>query len=346
MAAQYPAALVTTTQLAELGIRPGSSVSTTVRSRFEELPIKKTAAASTANVAGTYANGTAGVGANKAVGGTTLTVDTVVIANNDRVLLKDQTTAFENGVYTATGVGTAVVLTRSIDADTSAKLSDILVEVSGGSVNGDTQWRGTATLPTVGTTALPFRRSRPLYVPGGPRDPWGAGALTVPVISQNMGRADAAGTYSLPLSAQQLLVGGVVAPAGRTVTNINYIDITAGAVPTIDWFALARQSDRLTMAHTANITTAPTAGIVTRALTATWTPNYDTPVWIVWSHSNATTAKVVLSSPTGNAAGNLVTPAWSATNGVTPTTTVPTDNTTVITAATTGVTSIPLFWLT
>src|SRR4051812_23769448 len=63
----------------ELGTNAKGLYATSVRERFEVSAYKNQSArvASTANVAGTYANGTAGVGATKAVGGTTLTVDGV-----------------------------------------------------------------------------------------------------------------------------------------------------------------------------------------------------------------------------------------------------------------------------
>jgi hypothetical protein len=328
-----------------------------VGSWLEEFPIKEVdmATAVGANLAATYANGTAGVGATLTANPAAAmpTVDGVAPAVGQRILVKDQTSAAQNGVYTVTTITSPWVLTRASDADTPAKLSDSDVRVSGGSTQGDTEWKcGVSTL-TRGTTTLPFRRSFPFYTPGGPRDPWGAGASTTTVVAQNMARADAAGTYSLPLSTQQLLIGGIVAPAGRTVTNVNWICTQVGAAPTIDWFALCLVNAtggvavRTTVRHTTNITSAPGAtGIVTRALTSTWTPDYDSVVWVVWSHSNATTAKIALASPTGSAVGNLVAPAMSATNGTTPTTTVPTDGTTVITAPTTGVANIPLIWLT
>ena len=334
---------------AELGINPRGLYAATVRERFEIAAYKNQSvrAASTANVTGTYANGTAGVGATKAVGGTTLSVDGIAMANGDRVLLKDQTSAFENGIYTVSGIGSSVVLTRAIDADTATKIADCRVLVDQGSQQGDTEWGCVATAPTMGTTALGFKRTSPIYGHGNPRFPWEFGAsLTALPIMATLPRVLVSTAFTWALSGQTL-VGGIVVPAGKTVTNINYVATTAGAAPSVDWFALARQSDRIVQAHTANSVAAPTAGaITTRALTAPWTPNYDTPVWIVHSLVVATTARVVMAGPAGLAAANLLAPAICASNGVTPTTTLPTDGTTAITAATTGVANIPYFWLT
>ena len=79
--------------------------------------------ASTANVAGTYnnANGTITAGSNGAI-----SIDGVTPSANDRVLLKDQTDATENGLYLVTTVGdgsTAYVLTRTPDADAAAEIT-------------------------------------------------------------------------------------------------------------------------------------------------------------------------------------------------------------------------------
>src|SRR5881397_2207237 len=41
------------------------------------------------------------------------TLDGVTLATNDRILLKDQTNAFDNGIYVWTG--SAVALTRAVD---------------------------------------------------------------------------------------------------------------------------------------------------------------------------------------------------------------------------------------
>jgi hypothetical protein len=63
-------------------------------------------AASTANVVGTYSNGVAGVGATFTVTATgAFTLDGIAINTiGQRVLLKNQATGFQNGVYTAENI--------------------------------------------------------------------------------------------------------------------------------------------------------------------------------------------------------------------------------------------------
>lgn len=337
----------------ELGPDPRGLYAATVRERFEIAAYKNQscAAATTGSLAATYANGTAGVGATLTAspGAALPTIDGVTLAAGNRLLVKNQTTASQNGIYVVTTATSPWVLTRTIDADTPAKIADCKVLVDNGTANGDTEWLCATTAPTLGTTSLYFRRTMPFYGVGNPRSQWtpGYSATTAPSIAETLPRQLATATMTpTAATAVQYLIGGITVPAGRTVTNVNVIHTSTGATISVYWFALARQSDRLVMGHTANDTTAPTANVLrTKALVAPWTPIEDTPVWVIWS-LNASTSPAILTGVSGQTAVNLLAPAMIATNGVAPTTTVPTDNTTVITAATTGVANVPYAFLT
>ncbi len=64
------------------------------------------------------------------------TIDGVTLAANDRLLLKNQTTASENGIWVWTASGSA--LTRSIDADNNGELAPgASLSVTEGSTNAD-----------------------------------------------------------------------------------------------------------------------------------------------------------------------------------------------------------------
>jgi hypothetical protein len=81
-------------------------------------------AATTANLPATYDNGTSGVGATltKLLPFEALVIDGHTLSVGERVLVKNQTTASENGIYQVTAVGdgsTAWVLTRATDSDNS-----------------------------------------------------------------------------------------------------------------------------------------------------------------------------------------------------------------------------------
>jgi hypothetical protein len=82
------------------------------------------------------------------------TIDGVTLATGDRILLKNQSSASENGIYIVAASGAP---TRATDADSAAELVNASVYVSEGSTLADTQWTCTtnATI-TVNTTALAF----------------------------------------------------------------------------------------------------------------------------------------------------------------------------------------------
>ena len=72
----------------------------------------------------------------------------------DRVLVKDQATGSQNGIYVAaTGAWK-----RAADADASLEVTPgMLVPVEAGAANGDSVWQLVTDAPiTIGTTALVF----------------------------------------------------------------------------------------------------------------------------------------------------------------------------------------------
>jgi hypothetical protein len=94
---------------------------------------------------------------NVALAGTT-TLDSVTLVTGDRVLLKNQANAAENGVYVfdAAGGGGTGSLTRSSDADTAVELSPgFAVFVSGGSQTGGWTLLNPSA-PVLGQTGLQF----------------------------------------------------------------------------------------------------------------------------------------------------------------------------------------------
>ena len=116
--------------------------------------------ATTANLAATYSNGTAGVGATlTASSNGALSIDGVTPSASDRILVKDQSTAAQNGIYVVTTVGdgsTAFVLTRATPEDQPSELTGgSFVFVDQGTANGDNGYVFTHNgSPTFGTTAL------------------------------------------------------------------------------------------------------------------------------------------------------------------------------------------------
>lgn len=86
-------------------------------------------------------------------------IDGVTLSNGDRILLKNQSTASQNGIYVFNGAASA--LTRASDADSSAKVTGgLFTFVEEGSVNADSGWilstDGSITLDTTSLTFVQF----------------------------------------------------------------------------------------------------------------------------------------------------------------------------------------------
>lgn len=118
--------------------------------------------AGTAALTVTYANGTAGVGATLTNAGTqaVFALDGGSPTVGQRVLIKNQSSTFQNGVYTVTNVGsvsTNWVLTRATDFDQPVDINNSgIVPVISGTANAGTGWLETATVTTVGTDPIVF----------------------------------------------------------------------------------------------------------------------------------------------------------------------------------------------
>jgi hypothetical protein len=102
----------------------------------------------------TYNNGTAGVGATLTTTGTYTTIDGVTLSNGMRILVKNEATAANNGVYVRTS---ATVLTRATDYDTVPEVeAGDFVFVTGGTLYDNTGWVQTSTVVTIGTDPIDF----------------------------------------------------------------------------------------------------------------------------------------------------------------------------------------------
>lgn len=98
----------------------------------------RVATTSTGTLATAYANGQ--------------TVDGVTLVTNDRILLKDQSSAAENGIYTVNASGAP---TRATDMDSWTEVPGSFVAVEEGSSNADTVWLCTSNQGgTLNTTAI------------------------------------------------------------------------------------------------------------------------------------------------------------------------------------------------
>jgi hypothetical protein len=81
-------------------------------------------------------------------------LDGVTLVAGDRILLKDQTTGSQNGIYIVAPTGSP---TRAEDFDAGADVLGAVVYVFAGTANGSKAFKNTnTTTPTIDTTALTF----------------------------------------------------------------------------------------------------------------------------------------------------------------------------------------------
>lgn len=207
-------------------------------------------AATTANLNTVYANGAAGVGAtltDNAGAFAAFTVDGQSPALNSRILVKNQTTTFQNGIYTLTtngdGISIPYVLTRA--ADYNQAPSEIhpgtLVAVNTGTVNATTSWLETATVATIGTDPILFSQftfaptaffqianNLSEGVPATMRTNLGltgAAIMTLPVSGAN-------GGTGISNAGKTITIGGNLSFTGAFTTDFTVTGNTAVTLPT------------------------------------------------------------------------------------------------------------------
>jgi hypothetical protein len=180
----------------------------------------------------TYNNGASGVGATlTATANGALSVDSVLTVANNRVLVKNQASGSQNGIYVVTQVGTAgtpFILTRATDYDTSGTGTNEIdqgdyVLVLAGTVNTNTSWVQQTALPIiVGTTAIVWTQF------GAPVTYTAGTGLTLASTTFSItNTAVTAATYG---SASQVPVFAVNAQGQLTLVTNTSIAIAAGAV--------------------------------------------------------------------------------------------------------------------
>jgi hypothetical protein len=203
------------------------------------------------NLNATYNNGTAGVGATLTNAGTqaALVIDGVTVSVADRVLVYQQTTQTQNGIYVVSDVGsgsTNWILTRSSDADTyvinsAAGLSEgstVFVQ-QGATGSGETYTCNTTGVITFGTTNITFAQisSAQIYSAGtgltlsgtqfsitntGTAGTYGS-ASSVPVITTNA-QGQVTGVTPTAIAISGAAVSGNISGSAGSVANA----LTAG----------------------------------------------------------------------------------------------------------------------
>lgn len=118
-------------------------------------------AATTTDIAGTYDNGTAGVGATYTISATgAISLDGVATVVGRPYLLKDLSNAVYNGIYTLTtagDVGINAVFTRSVNYDTPGEINSTgVISVVGGTTQENSGWYETNVIANIGTDPLSY----------------------------------------------------------------------------------------------------------------------------------------------------------------------------------------------
>lgn len=186
--------------------------------------------ASTANVSVTYSN-TGGTSARGQITAAPNTLDGVSLAANDRILLKNQSTGAQNGIWVVTTLGSGAngVWDRATDFDADAEVTaGAFVFVTEGTANADSGWVLTTNDPIViggaSGTALAFAQFS-----GAGQITAGAGLTktgnTIDVVTANSGR--------IVVNADNIdLATAGTAGTYRSVTTDAYGRVTSGTNPT------------------------------------------------------------------------------------------------------------------
>jgi len=201
------------------------------------------------NLNATYSNGTLGVGATLTNAGTqaALELDGIAVSVNDRVLVMDQTTQTQNGVYTVTDVGsgsTNWVLTRATDADSYgvadpnqlAQGSYFYIQ-EGDTAAGESYVCSTVGAIVFGTTAITFSQfsASPAYTGTAPID------VTGQVISLSGAvPATNGGTGTTTVTTGDLLYGSGTNTWAKLGIGSAYKSLVVnGAGTNVEWNAIA-----------------------------------------------------------------------------------------------------------
>lgn len=132
-----------------------------------------------------------------------------VLTSASRVLVKNQTTGSQNGIY----VSAAGAWTRSTDADTAPEITQATLFVQQGTVNANTQWTCSTVSITLGTTALTFAQIS------------GAGTY-----SAGAGLTLTGNQFSLTNSS--LTIGSTTVSLGGTAATINSLTLSGTTIAT------------------------------------------------------------------------------------------------------------------
>jgi fibronectin-binding autotransporter adhesin len=280
-------------------------------------------AASTANITGTYTNVVGGV----CVGDTFVTTSTAAFSLDGvspsvgaRVLLKNQTSTFQDGIWTLTVNGNGVsgsTLTRALDFDSSTDFnSGQIVPVVNGTANAGSSWYQTAVVSTCNSdpqTWTQFQKSSSAYFLASGGTITGATSVTGALFSSDIstGASTISGTTlsgSGQINTSGTLTGGLFTSGSSTMqgglfTSGNLLVSSSGTI------------SGTTLSGTGQVSTAGTLSGSSSSMTGNALANNFVPTYATTATAAGTTTLTVSSAPieyfTGTTTQTIVLPVTS-----------------------------------
>ena len=167
----------------------------------------------------TYANGVNGVGATLTNAGAqaAFTADSVTLNVGDRVLMTNQASTFQNGIYVVTNAGsvsTNWVLTRATDSNTAIQLYNASINVKEGTIFATTLWlcNNASQSITIGTTGITYTLSGGIVFSGAV----GISNKSVTVQAAGITRAMLANSNAVSVIGRSANSAGVPADIGAS----------------------------------------------------------------------------------------------------------------------------------
>ena len=265
----------------------------------------------------TYNNGASGVGATLTLSVALTVLDGYTLQNGDRVLVKNEATQANNGIYTWATGGT--VLTRATDFDTAIEIaSGDFTFVSNGTLYGDTGWVQIEPVTTIGTDPIVWQQfsGAGTYTAGTGLTLTGSqfsitnttvtaasygSASSVATFTVNaQGQLTAAATTAISINGNQITSGTV----GSAYISGSYTGITGVGVLTVGTWNASAISDTY-------LSTISTAGKVSNSATTATSANTANAI-VARDASGNFSAGTITASLSGNA--TTATTATNATN--------------------------------
>jgi hypothetical protein len=158
-------------------------------------------------------------------------LDGITLATGNRVLVKNQSTASENGIYVVQASGQP---TRATDFDTAAEVdSGDFIFVYSGTVNASTGWVQTNRPATIGTDAINFTQfsGAGTYLAGNGLSLNGNTFSINTTITADLSTAQT--LTNKTLTSPTLTTPALGTPASGTMTNVTGLPLTTGVTGTL-----------------------------------------------------------------------------------------------------------------